>query len=543
MSVPITTARSNSASKFSPPPPLTRIASAPATFERSPFRITAPRESEAHEEERSQSHVDNGEKAQVVDWDGPDDPHNPQNFSRTRKWILTIVGIFGTLILPLNGTSIAVAARQINAQFGVSDSTFPNSYWTITSWSLGGSLFILLGLPLMEDIGVRLGYITFYIFFLLMVIPQALAQNFATLIITRFFTGGCVTLLANTMAGIIPDVWINERERSLPISLWILAYLLGSTLGPPMFAGVVQYTGDWRWIFYIQLIIYGAFFPMFAFVIVETRASVILRRRAKRLRKSSGKEVYAANELSVRSMITSLPAVFYRPLYLQLTEPVLVMSTLWSAFSFGTVFLFTQSVEYVFESAYGWSSYDTGYVIGAVAIGEVFGWVASFYSTHLYFESARSNKEFPGEPKPEARLYLSIFGSFFGMTAGMFVYAWTASPSITWVAPAIGLAMVGFGIQLVVSAVADYIEDAYAASGYAASAVSGIAAGENIVAGILPLAAQPMYQELGIHWASSLLGFIALVLSFAPVLFVWKGRQFRERSPFMQSGGHSFTHT
>lgn len=26
----------------------------------------------------------------LVDWDGPDDPKNPQNFSRKRKWIITI---------------------------------------------------------------------------------------------------------------------------------------------------------------------------------------------------------------------------------------------------------------------------------------------------------------------------------------------------------------------------------------------------------------------------------------------------------------------
>ena len=107
-------------------------------------------------------------------------------------------------------------------------------------------------------------------------------------------------------------------------------------------------------------------------------------------------------------------------------------------------------------------------------------------------------------------------------------------------APTIGLAMVGFGIQTVVSAVADYIEDSYAVFNYAASAISGVAAGENLVAGFLPLATQKMYRELGFQWASSLLGFLALVLSFAPVVFVWKGKVFRARSPFMLSGGQTY---
>ena len=116
----------------------------------------------------------------------------------------------------------------------------------------------------MEDLGVRAGYLIFYGFFLLMIIPQALAQNFAILVVTRFFSGGCVTLLANTVAGVIPDVWTDVESRSVPVGVYILAYLMGSTLGPPLFAGIMQHIGDWRWIFYVQLIIYGAFFPEFA---------------------------------------------------------------------------------------------------------------------------------------------------------------------------------------------------------------------------------------------------------------------------------------
>jgi hypothetical protein len=42
-----------------------------------------------------------------------------------------------------------------------------------------------------------------------------------------------------------------------------------------------------------------------------------------------------------------------------------------------------------------------------------------------------------------------------------------------------------------------------------------------------------MFNNLGFHWAGSLLGFIGLVLSFVPLLLLWKGRQIRARSPFM----------
>ena len=285
------------------------------------------------------------------------------------------------------------------------------------------------------------------------------------------------------------------------------------------------------------MIVYTFFFPLFFLLLRETRGTVILRRRAAHLRKTTGQAIYTQHELDSPPITQRLLKSMTRPAYLLFTEPVLFASTLWSAFSFGTVFLFTQSTEQVFAGLYGWSSYSTGYVQLAIVIGEILGWGAAMYSSRVYLRSAKNNTESPGNPIPEARLYVSVFGSFFGIVGGMFVYAWTSYPQIPWIAPAIGLAMVGFGIQVVVSAVADYITDAYAPSDYAGSAVSAVAAGENVVAAFLPLAAQSMYTNLGFQWASTLLGLLALLLSFAPVIFIWKGRQLRARSPFMQAGG------
>jgi hypothetical protein len=226
-----------------------------------------------------------------------------------------------------------------------------------------------------------------------------------------------------------------------------------------------------------------------------------------------------------------------RPLYLLLTEPLLFAATLWSAFAFGLVFFFTQSVEQVYAGLYGWSAYSTGYIQFSIVIGEFLGFLTCLLQHRLFFfPSSTRNPENPGHPIPEARVYTSVFASFIGMTGGMFVYAWTSYPEIPWIAPTVGLAMVGFGVQVVITAASDYVVDAYGASGYAGSAISAVAAMENVTAGLLPLATKAIYERLGFRWASTLIGFLALGLSFAPVLFVWRGRGFRERSPFMRAG-------
>ncbi|KAG9879041.1 MFS general substrate transporter, partial [Aureobasidium melanogenum] len=158
---------------------------------------------------------------EIVDWDGPNDPENPFNWPVQQKWILTSVALFGTFITLVNGTSIAVAAEAYNREFGISDAHFPNSYWPIASWALGGGIFMMILLPILEDFGVRWGYLITYIVLIIFIVPSAVAKNFATLVVTRFIAGGCVSLLANTISSIICDIWAGDRGRTVPMELYI----------------------------------------------------------------------------------------------------------------------------------------------------------------------------------------------------------------------------------------------------------------------------------------------------------------------------------
>lgn len=214
------------------------------------------------------------------------------------------------------------------------------------------------------------------------------------------------------------------------------------------------------------------------------------------------------------------------------TEGVVLSFGIWSAFCIGIAFMFTQSIVQVYTELYGWSFFGTGLVQSAIVVGELFGLAASLVQDRVYFQSVKRNTETPGKPIPEARLYLSIPASFLGLTAGLFYFAWTSYSSIPWIVPSIALVFVGFGMFCSTSAVTTYVVDAY--SKYAASAIAGIAFLENFFAAFLPLATQSMYITLGFQWASTFLGFIALVLSFIPLVLLKFGSRIRERSPFMR---------
>ena len=175
-----------------------------------------------------------------------DDPDNPFNWSIRKKWSMTLMACYVTFIVGFNATALTAAASQTNSAFHISDASFPHSVWPVTAWNTGGALAPMVVLPIMEDYGTRPGYLVTYLVFLIFVVPQAVAQNFATFIVCRFFAGCCGAVLQDVMDGIIADVWEKATERSLPVSCYVFALLSGVSIGP-VIGGAIVTTLDWRW--------------------------------------------------------------------------------------------------------------------------------------------------------------------------------------------------------------------------------------------------------------------------------------------------------
>lgn len=268
---------------------------------------------------------------------------------------------------------------------------------------------------------------------------------------------------------------------------------------------------------------------MFWFILKETRGDVILARKAKKLRKA-GRNAYAKSELNKASVVEMLKVSFKRPTKMLVTEFVVISFTLWVSFAWGILFLFQSSVTQVFTELYGFGTFQTTLVQLALSVGAVVGTIINPLQDMLYLRSAKNNKERPGKPVPEARLYTAIPGSLI-FTAGLFWYGWSSYRSVHWIVPTLGIGCVGLGIYEIYMAVVNYLADAY--EKYAASALSAASLGRNTFGAFLPLASQALFTNLGFQWAGSLLGFIGLVLSVVPVILLLKGPQIRARSPFM----------
>ncbi|KAI1305014.1 major facilitator superfamily domain-containing protein [Xylaria venustula] len=465
-----------------------------------------------------------------VTWDGPDDPQDPFNWPLWKKWWAVGLGLLASFICSMNGSILTVAHKAIAEEFNISDEPFPHSYWSTTSWGVGAALFPLFLFPAMEDLGVRPVVLGTYFVFVVFLIPIGLAPNFATLVAIRFFSGGCVPLTSDAVASIASNVFHGDKARSVPVCLYVLIYLGATSLAPVTGAAILN-SLSWRWIGYIELIITASLFPVLYFGLPESRGLVILRAKAKKLRRE-GKKAYTMEEADSTPLSERVIRSLTRPLYMLCTEGVVFVAAVWAAFILGTIYLFTQSVEQVYGELYGWSPIQSGYVQGAIVVGEILGTVLSVSTNHWYDASAARNTEVPGTPIPEARLYVAIIGGFFGVTGGMFVYAWAAYSTVHWIVITIGLGLVGLGTTSVIISNANYLIDAY--SKYAASALAAVGLVENLSIAFLPLTSTALYTRLGFHWASTLLGLLSVALVATPFIVIRWGREIRTRSPFMK---------
>lgn len=70
----------------------------------------------------------------LVDWDGPDDPANPHNFTTRRRVFITLIWVAGNLVTCIASSIFSSGATLIKKEFHLSS--------TVTT--LGVSLFLLV---------------------------------------------------------------------------------------------------------------------------------------------------------------------------------------------------------------------------------------------------------------------------------------------------------------------------------------------------------------------------------------------------------------
>lgn len=255
----------------------------------------------------------------------------------------------------------------------------------------------------------------------------------------------------------------------------------------------------------------------------ESYPPVLLVYKARRLRHESGNWALHAKHEEWDPSIRELGKKYMiRPFQLLVT-PICFLVALYASFVYGILYAELAAFPVEFEELRGWNSVVGALPFLALLTGILIGAVANVLNQRFYFKRFRANNN---RPVPEARLPPMMAGSVF-FAGGLFVFAWTSSPDIHWIAPNIGAALIGIGFFTVFQSALNYLIDTF--TQYSASAVAANTFLRSALAGAFPLFITPMLHKLGVDWGISIFGFVAIALIPIPYLFYIYGKRIRAR--------------
>lgn len=231
-------------------------------------------------------------KAFEVRWEGPDDPMNPKSAAWApywRKWTIVLLGSISSMCVTFGSALYTSAYGGMEREFHVSRLIA----------TLGLSIFVCgLGLgpmflsPLSEFYGRRPIYLCAFGMYFIWLIPCAQANNIATMLVSRFFDGLAGSAFLSVAGGTVGDTFPKEK-LSMPMMVYSAAPFCGPLLGPVVGNFIASYK-DWRWCFYVLMMWAGVNWLALFFFVPETYSPVLLRRKARQLRKETGDNRYKA---------------------------------------------------------------------------------------------------------------------------------------------------------------------------------------------------------------------------------------------------------
>jgi DHA1 family multidrug resistance protein-like MFS transporter len=361
----------------------------------------------------------------------------------------------------------------------------------------------------------------------------------------RFLLGFMASPCLATAGASLTDIWAGPHVP-FAIALWAAVATLGPALGPTLSTYAVKSLG-WRFSSWELMIIAGPAYLAMIFLMPESSGPTILYYKAKRLREETGNEnLMSESERKQKNLKASslLFDALVKPWEINALDPAILFTTVYLGLSYGIYYSFFESLPLVYPVYYGFSAQSTGLVFLCVAPAAILA-----FTIHVIYLKYRvfprmTNGTF-GEL--ENHLLPGLLASPF-IPAGLFLYgkhihplslwksatnlsaAWTARPSVHWIAPTIGLAMSIFGTYFIAQSILLYIPNIYPR--YAASIFSANSLARSLFAVAAICFSRPMFEGIGIDGGVSLLaGCMVVCALLMGALFKW-GKALRERSRF-----------
>ncbi|KAM4055990.1 major facilitator superfamily protein [Hirsutella rhossiliensis] len=489
---------------------------------------------------------------------------SPLTWSPVRKYVLLAMSCTATFLTAYAAGSYSPPAAVMAQDFGTSRLVILVG---ITTFCLGFAIAPMALAPISEIWGRFPVFVAAGIVFVVSQVACSFMPNATGMLVARLLTGVGASVFSAVVGGVIADLWDN-KDRNTPMALFSCAVLTGTGAGPLVATALVQSISNptlaWKWVFWHQVIMDAVLVVAIFVLCKESRASVLLTKRAQLLNKwyaeLEGQGTYGLWTLGPASMAINTsdglsdatlggegggdtpqsqlrrirwlvredeqrPPVrkmmtlsIQRPFHMLFTEPIVFCFSLWAAFSWGILYLSFSVVPFLYETDLD----KAGRVYVAMIVAGAVATVVSIAQQQLL-------------QHPQWRAHDDGFRLYFACVTAMFLPAglfgaFMCPRYMDGYAEAVGLGFATCGIYSVYLATFNYLADAYGA--YASSALAAQSCCRNIVGGGFPLLTRALFSNLGLRGAGGLLGGIATVLTITPWVLVFFGESVRTRSRF-----------
>jgi hypothetical protein len=145
----------------------------------------------------------------LVDFDGPDDPYRPMNWTFKKKVVTTLLYGLTTMGSSWASSVISPAVPQISEDFHVQTIVATCS---ISLLLFGFGIGPLIWAPLSEVYGRKVAVLTPYFIAAIFSFATATSKDMQNLLITRFFCGFFGSAPVTNTGGVLGDIWTAEQR-------------------------------------------------------------------------------------------------------------------------------------------------------------------------------------------------------------------------------------------------------------------------------------------------------------------------------------------
>ncbi|KAE8137837.1 major facilitator superfamily domain-containing protein [Aspergillus pseudotamarii] len=461
----------------------------------------------------------------LVTWSGPDDPSNPLNWSRPRKWISTLLVSCFTFISPVSSTMVAPALSTMANEFQIQSDI--KQYLLMSIFLLAYALGPFIIAPLSEMYGRVIVLQSANMFYLVFNTMCGFATSGNQMLAFRFLSGLGGSAPQAIGGGVLSDCW-HKEERGAATAIYSLMPFIGPAVGPIAGGYLTNYL-TWRWIFWVVSMA-DAFVQLLALLFLrETYAPKILATRKRKLQELTGNHrLHTEYDKPDRTFGHVLRKNLIRPFRMLFTQPAIQALSLYRGYQYGLMYLVLASFPLVWEGAYSQGKDIASLNYISLGVGFVIGLQFCGRAVDIIYVRLQKRYDHPG--RPEFRIPLMLPGGLL-VPSGLFLYGWSAQYHTHWVVPNIGAAIFAIGLIISFQCAQTYVVDAY--TRYAASATGAAAFVRTLAGFAFPLFAESLYHALGLGWGNSLLAFVSLALGIAAPLLLWyHGEWLRAKSPY-----------